>query len=80
MILKSPKTIEILSYLSGRKEPISKIARAVKVQYSFTSLVMKRLEKAGLVNKEEVGKLRIITLTDKGKQISNKLNEIKSLL
>ena len=56
---------------------LSKLAKSCGVTYIFVTKLMSKLEQVGIVSFEMKGKKKVVTLTEKGIQIVNMMDEIK---
>lgn len=65
---------------SDGEKTSSDISSSIDVTYSHVIKVVKELEKKGLVITEKKGRKKIIELTDKGKEVSDNLRELKDIL
>lgn len=57
----------------------SVLAKEVDCTYSHTVKILQEMERAKLVNFEKQGRVKIITLTDKGDKIAENIEKIRSL-
>ena len=58
----------------------SSLAKKVDCTYSHVVKILQEMEKAGLVNFEKTGRLKLLSLTKKGEQVAEKIESIKNLL
>ena len=68
--------------LSGAKSNhyASNLAKSVDCTYSHVVKVLKIFEKNSLVKFEKKGRLKILTLTDKGSQVADHLSSIRNIM
>ncbi len=59
---------------------LSKLAKSCSVTYVFVTKFISKLEKVGIVTLETKGKKRIVSLTEKGIQVANLIDELKKKL
>ena len=55
----------------------SSLAKAIDCTYSHVVKILQEMEKAGLVNFEKEGRLKLLTLTKKGEQIAENIDKIR---
>ena len=67
------KPIELLLCLTrqARSKYPSMLAKEAKCTYSHTVHLLQRMEKQGLVRFEKQGRLKLVTLTNKGERIAD---------
>ncbi len=71
---------EVLTFLLKReKENIHTLSLELKRAYLQLHNTVKFLETKGLVRTEKQGRERIVTLTEKGKEIANMLKKIEEV-
>lgn len=56
----------------------SSLAKHIDCTYSHVVKILQEMEKAGLVNFEKHGRLKLLTLTKKGSEIASHIENIKS--
>ena len=76
------KPAKMLVELKNTKSEIyaSSIAKTVDCTYSHVVKILQQMQKAGLVNFEKQGRLKLLTLTKTGAEVADKINGIRSLL
>ena len=76
------KPAMMLVSLKNAKQDIyaSSLAKKIDCTYSHVVKILQQMEKAGLVNFEKHGRLKILTLTKKGSDIAESIDRIKSQL
>lgn len=76
------KPAMMLVELKNAKSEIyaSSIAKTVDCTYSHVVKILQHMQKAGLVNFEKQGRLKLLTLTKTGAEVAEKINGIRSLL
>lgn len=82
-ILGNSVSKRILIYLLKNQDKTNfefKITKEIKCTYSSCSKNINLLKKIDLINFEPDGRMKVIKLTDKGRFIAEKLNEIDKLL
>lgn len=80
-LFDSGHSMEILVYLFGNNEKsVTEISQGNKITYSYLLNLIKWLEELNLVKAEKKGRKSIITLTEKGKEVAQKLFEVKEIL
>ncbi len=58
----------------------SSIAKTVDCTYSHVVKILQEMQKAGLVNFEKQGRLKLLTLTKTGQEVADKIDGIRALL
>jgi len=58
----------------------SVLAKEVDCTYSHTVKILQEMEKSGLVSFEKQGRIKTITLTDKGTLVADHIDKVKTLL
>ncbi|MFA5142130.1 MAG: winged helix DNA-binding protein [Candidatus Woesearchaeota archaeon] len=68
--------------LMNTKGPVyaSSLAKSVDCTYSHVVKILQQMEKHELVNFEKQGRLKLLTLTKKGEEISTHIEGVKTLL
>lgn len=76
------KPAMMLVELKNAKSEIyaSSIAKVVDCTYSHVVKILQEMQKAGLVNFEKQGRLKLLTLTKTGQEIAEKIDGIRTLL
>ena len=58
----------------------SSIAKMVDCIYSHVVKILQEMQKAGLVNFEKQGRLKLLTLTKTGQEVADKIDSIRTVL
>ena len=58
----------------------SSIAKQVDCTYSHVVKILQQMQKAGLINFEKQGRLKLLTLTKTGIEVAEKIDGIRSVL
>lgn len=58
----------------------SSLAKVVDCTYSHVVKILQEMNKAGLINFEKQGRLKILTLTKKGEEVAKNIDSIRNLL
>ena len=58
----------------------SSLAKLVDCTYSHVVKILQEMEKAGLVNFEKQGRLKLLTLTKTGQEVADKIDGIRTIL
>ena len=58
----------------------SSIAKQVDCTYSHVVKILQEMQKAGLVNFEKQGRLKLLTLTKTGAEVAEKIDSIRAVL
>jgi len=76
------KPAMMLVNLKNAKSEIyaSTLAKQIDCTYSHVVKILQEMEKAGLVNFDKQGRLKLLTLTKKGSEVAEHIDQIKMLL
>ena len=76
------KPAMMLVELKNAKSEIyaSSIAKQVDCTYSHVVKILQEMQKAGLVNFEKQGRLKLLTLTKMGQEVADKIDGIRTIL
>ena len=77
---KKPAFMLIALKKSGRTRYGSVLAKEVDCTYSHAVKILQTLEELGLVIFEKKGRIKIIQLTKKGKEVADAIDEIQKLV
>ena len=58
----------------------SSIAKQVDCTYSHVVKILQEMQKAGLISFQKQGRLKLLTLTQKGKDVAKRVDEINNIL
>lgn len=58
----------------------SSLAKTIDCTYSHVVKILQQMEKAGLINFEKQGRLKLLTLTKKGSEVAEHIDRIRGLL
>jgi DNA-binding MarR family transcriptional regulator len=58
----------------------SSLAKQIDCTYSHVVKILQEMEKEGLINFEKQGRLKLLTLTQKGDQVAEKIDHIRTVL
>ncbi len=58
----------------------SSLAKQIDCTYSHVVKILQEMEKAGLINFEKHGRLKLLTLTKKGSDVAENIASIRNLL
>lgn len=58
----------------------SSLAKQIDCTYSHVVKILQSMEQSGLINFEKQGRLKLLTLTKKGSDIADNINNIRNLL
>jgi len=58
----------------------SSLAKRIDCTYSHVVKILQEMERAGLVNFEKTGRLKLLTLTKKGDEVAGKIDSIRQTL
>jgi DNA-binding MarR family transcriptional regulator len=81
-VLFREKPVELLISLLNAKTDIyaSVIAKEIDCTYSHVVKLLKTMEKSGIVKFNKSGRLKYLSLTPKGKKLSENLNSSKEII
>ncbi|MEM4327816.1 MAG: winged helix DNA-binding protein [Candidatus Woesearchaeota archaeon] len=76
------KPVMMLVHLKNAKSEIyaSSLAKQIDCTYSHVVKILQQMEKDNLVNCEKQGRLKLLTLTKKGVELANYIDNIRALL
>ena len=76
------KPAMMLVELKNAKSEIyaSSIAKQVDCTYSHVVKILQEMQKAGLINFEKQGRLKLLTLTKTGQEVADKIDNIRAIL
>ncbi len=76
------KPVELLIFLNNAKGPVysSILAKNADCTYSHVVKVLKEMEKNGLVIFNKKGRLKLLSLTNKGKELAEAFEKVRNLL
>ena len=58
----------------------SSIAKTIDCTYSHVVKILQEMQKAGLINFEKQGRLKLLTLTKIGQEVAEKIDGIRTVL
>ena len=58
----------------------SSLAKNIDCTYSHVVKILQEMQKAGLINFDKQGRLKLLTLTKKGTEVADHIERIKNLL
>ncbi len=76
------KPAMMLVELKNAKNEIyaSSLAKNIDCTYSHVVKILQEMQKAGLINFDKQGRLKLLTLTKKGIEVADHIERIKNLL
>ena len=76
------KPAMMLVELKNAKSEIyaSSVAKQVDCTYSHVVKILQEMQKAGLINFEKQGRLKLLTLTKTGQEVADKIDGIRTIL
>jgi DNA-binding MarR family transcriptional regulator len=76
------KPAMMLITLKNAKSAIyaSSLAKQIDCTYSHVVKILQEMQKAGLINFEKQGRLKLLTLTKKGEEVANFIDNARSIL
>jgi len=58
----------------------SSVAKQIDCTYSHVVKILQEMQKAGLINFEKQGRLKLLTLTKTGQEVADKIDGIRAVL
>jgi len=58
----------------------SSLAKSIDCTYSHVVKILQQMQKAGLINFEKQGRLKLLTLTKSGSEVADHIDGIRNLL
>ena len=58
----------------------SSLAKSIDCTYSHVVKILQEMEKAGLINFEKQGRLKLLTLTKKGHEVAESIERMRQVL
>ncbi|MEK6853838.1 MAG: hypothetical protein AABX60_00760 [Nanoarchaeota archaeon] len=58
----------------------SSLAKSIDCTYSHVVKILQQMQKAGLVNFEKQGRLKLLTLTKNGSEVADHIDSIRNIL
>lgn len=77
---EKPAMMLVTLYNSEQEIYASSLAKQIDCTYSHVVKILQQMEKEGLVNFEKRGRLKVLTLTKKGKDVGDQINKIANVL
>ena len=79
-VFVKPKPCSIMSALKSTETRmhLSKLAKETDTTYVYVTKLVSKLEAEGFLKIEPMGKKRIVSLTDKGLQVANAIDDLCS--
>ena len=77
---EKPAMMLVTIFKSGSEIYASSLAKQVDCTYSHVVKILQQMEKNDLVNFEKRGRLKVLTLTKKGKEVAEKIDSISNIL
>lgn len=74
-------TMMLVSLFNAKGEVYaSSLAKSIDCTYSHVVKILQEMEKAGLINFNKQGRLKLLSLTKKGSDIAESIEKIRNLL
>ncbi len=76
------KPAMMLVHLKNTKSEVyaSALAKEIDCTYSHVVKILQEMQTEGLVNFDKQGRLKLLTLTKKGQDVANRIDDIRTLL
>jgi len=81
VIFREKPTMMLVELRNAKSEIYaSSLAKIIDCTYSHVVKILQEMQKAGLINFEKVGRLKLLTLTKKGQEVAENIDKVKNLL
>lgn len=81
VFFREKPTMMLLGLKNSKSEVYaSSLAKSIDCTYSHVVKILQEMEKAGLINFEKQGRLKLLTLTKKGSEVADHIEGIRTLL
>jgi DNA-binding MarR family transcriptional regulator len=81
VFFREKPTMMLLGLLHGKQEVYaSSLAKSIDCTYSHVVKILQEMERAGLINFNKQGRLKLLSLTKKGTEVSENIDKIRNLL
>ena len=81
VFFREKPTMMLLGLKNAKSEVYaSSLAKSIDCTYSHVVKILQEMEKAGLINFEKQGRLKLLTLTKKGSEVAEHMERIRTLL
>ncbi len=77
---EKPSMMLVNLYNSKGENYASALAKSIDCTYSHVVKILQEMEKAGLINFEKHGRLKILTLTKKGSEVADHIEKARQIL
>jgi len=80
MFREKPAMMLVNLYNAKAEVYASSLAKSVDCTYSHVVKVLQEMQKAGLINFEKTGRLKLLTLTKLGAEVAESIEKVRQLL
>ncbi len=81
VFFREKPTMMLLGLYNAKSEVYaSSLAKQIDCTYSHVVKILQQMEKAGLVNFNKTGRLKLLSLTKKGEEVAANIDRVKNLL
>jgi predicted transcriptional regulator len=77
---EKPAMMLVTLLTSNTEHYASSLAKVVDCTYSHIVKILNEMQKAGLIMFKKQGRLKVLTLTDKGKKVAQSIDDIRNNL
>jgi len=77
---EKPAMMLVKLYSAKGEVYASSLAKMIDCTYSHVVKILQEMEKAGLINFDKQGRLKLLTLTKKGSDVASHIETIRTLL
>jgi len=76
----NPNYVRMLIYLQGKEVEMRELSKNINMDYAFISQRIKHFVSSGVLIKRQKRNIHMISLSEKGKQATQKIIEIKKIM
>ncbi len=81
VFFREKPTLMLINLANAKSEVYaSSLAKSVDCTYSHVVKILQEMEKAGLINFDKQGRLKLLTLTKKGQEVAEHMDKVRSIL
>lgn len=81
VFFREKPTLMLLGLYNAKSEVYaSSLAKQIDCTYSHVVKILQQMEKAGLVNFNKTGRLKLLSLTKKGEEVAANIDKIRTQL
>jgi DNA-binding MarR family transcriptional regulator len=81
VFFREKPTMMLIGLYNAKSEVYaSNLAKQVDCTYSHVVKILQQMQKAGLINFNKTGRLKLLALTPKGKEVAENIEKIRTVL